>query len=566
MPSFRERITAFVGGAELRERQVATEKMFSIVTNAYEMGKYELPPAELLRQLGEFAGSADLDFIMSLLPFEGDGLFSADLSKEREHAIRRSERAWRRSPLYQWSVWSWTNWGVGESVQVTPTDENARDAWTEFWDADRNAAILGQDRIRAFSEWLLVTGDRYLVHFVSTMDGEDTIRTIPPSQFPGPPIMDPNDNTVPLFYKRKWKSGNVDKTLYYPDWMAFFNHSERLEQEGLLPAGAKRADKPAGDEEIGDDTPGTVAVIQHVAFNRKDENDLRGWPLGTISGAYQDTHQKFMEGRLAVSIAKQMFVRRKQVEAGSRGLGSVKSTLQSSYASAPSWQDTNPTPAPGSNELDNMAVKTTDLPMTTGASDAETDNKVFSWMALLGDGLFPTSAGLDTSRFATALTMDKNQAMLWSGYKSLIAQVFKNMVRIVLLFQEKYGSATHDDKTASVSIDTLSIVDFPPVVTALAEMFDTMTPQVDADIMPLDVAQGIAASAWAILLQALGIENASKFVSQGAFQSSADDSASDEEAALERQLAELRAQGNAALVLAIEKIRDAVQEIKEGAK
>jgi len=309
-----------------------------------------------------------------------------------------------------------------------------------------------------------------------------------------------------------------------------------------------------------------VAVVQHIAHNLKDENDLRGWPLGTVSGPYQHAHKQFMEGRMAVSVAKQMYVQRMQVSAGSRGLASIKDTLQSSLALS-GWSDTNPASAAGGTQLTNKGVDTTDLPMTTGASDAEADNKMFSWQALLGDGLFPTSAGLDTSRFATALTMDKNQAMLWSRYKSFIAQQFKDMVRIVLLFREKYGGATYEDKSASVVIDTLSVVDFPPVVTAMSEMFDrALTPLVNNGVMPKEAARKIAAASWAILLQALGVEGVGELANDEVFGVGTDEPESvppGPEPAFERALIEQQAQAIAARDIALEQAADAIRAAAE---
>jgi len=357
-------------------------------------------------------------------------------------------------------------------------------------------------------------------------------------------------------------SGGEQKTLYYPDWQAFFNYPDRLEQKNLLPTGAKRSDQDGG--QIGDDAPGTVAVVQHIAHNRKDENDLRGWPLGTVSGPYQRAHKQFMEGRMAVSVAKQMYVQRMQVSAGSRGLASIKSTLQSSLASS-GWSDTNPPAPPGGTQLTNQGVTTTDLPMTTGASDAKSDNEMFSWQALLGDGLFPTSAGLDTSRFATALTMDKNQAMLWARYKSFIAQQFKDMVRIVLLFQEKYNNATFQDKSASVVIDTLSVVDFPPVVTAMSEMFDrALTPLVVEGVIPTETARRIAAASWAILLQALGVEGVGELTNEEAFGVGVENEPPPTRGpAFERDLVDQQARAIAARDVALEQAAEAIRAAAE---
>jgi hypothetical protein len=92
------------------------------------------------------------------------------------------------------------------------------------------------------------------------------------------------------------------------------------------------------------------------------------------------------------------------------------------------------------------------------------------------------------------------------------------MVRIVLLFKEKYTDDVYEDKNASVIIDTLSIVDFPPVVTAMSEMFDrALTPLVNINVIPLRTAKRIAAATWAILLQSLGVEAIDELVNEETF-------------------------------------------------
>lgn len=512
--SIRERIASAIGGAELRERQEALGRAVTTLVNAYDAGKYELPPTELIRQLSEYTSSEDIDFIMSLVGWEGDQLIEVSLDNERAYAVKRSQHGWRHNPGYQWSVWSWTNWGMGEGVDVTLMDESARELFNEYWTATRNRAVLGQDCIAELSNQLLVTGDRYLVHFASTVDGQVTTRSIPPDQFPEKPVTDPQDGSTPLFYKRKFRQAGKDVTLYYPDWAVYFTDPERLNQEGLLPTGAKRADQPNG-ERIGDE-PGTVAVIQHIAFNRKDEADLRGWPLGTVSLPYHRAHRRFVEDRLAVAAAKAMFVRRKKVKSGSRGLAGIISTVQSGLVTS-GYTETNPAAVAGSVEGDNEAVTTTDLPMTTGASDAKSDNEMFVHQAFLGDGLFSTTAGYDTSRWATAVTMDKNQAILWSRYRGLIRQMFQDMVTIVLSFSEQFGGGSYPDKSASVFIDILSLSDLPDLMDAFSTMFKSIVESVGAGIMPLDVARRLLAATWMMILQTLGVEGADEVASDEAF-------------------------------------------------
>jgi hypothetical protein len=70
--------------------------------------------------------------------------------------------------------------------------------------------------------------------------------------------------------------------------------------------------------------------------------------------------------------------------------------------------------------------------------------------------------------------MDKTQAVQWSRYQSFWTAQFEKMVEIVLLSAETWGHASFEDKTATVSIDSLSLVDFPGVVGPISQMLNAL--------------------------------------------------------------------------------------------
>jgi hypothetical protein len=151
--------------------------------------------------------------------------------------------------------------------------------------------------------------------------------------------------------------------------------------------------------------------------------------------------------------------------------------------------------------------------MTTGASDAKTDWEMFSHEGLIGAGLFPTTAGMDTSRWATALAMDKNQSVLWSRYQSFWAAQFRKMVEIVLLAAETWGKQSFEDKSCEVSIDTLSLVDFPGVVPPIAAMIATMPLLIADGTLKPNAAREILQAMWTPVLTALGTEDIDEILS-----------------------------------------------------
>jgi hypothetical protein len=264
-----------------------------------------------------------------------------------------------------------------------------------------------------------------------------------------------------------------------------------------------------------DENNGTTVLMLHIAHNRKDGNSLHGWPILGIASPYFRAHKEFVENRLTVSRQKAMFAREFITQGGSRGVAAVKARFgtQLSNSSTTGVTDPNAPAISGSSLIHNSAVEHKDLPMNTGASDASTDNDMFAWMALIGAGLFPTTAGMDTSRWATAVAMDKTQAVQWSRYQSFWACQFRKMVEIVLLSAEKWGGESYEDKGCKVSIDTLSLVDFPGVVPPIAQMMGTLTPMVADGTINQNAARSITQAMWTPVLTALGTEDIDEILS-----------------------------------------------------
>lgn len=501
MPTIRQRIA----NALLQPEKDAIQEAFHLMQRAYQAGPWELPPDELVRQLKEVDPWAIQDLLWQQ-GWELLGGVSTEAGLERERAILESMQLYK-TPLGQWTIWLWTGWGLGDRVTVIPEDPNAIPVWEEFWTADRNAHILASDRIHELSNWLLLKGDRFLAFFASTVDGEPTVRNILPEQVTEI-LTNPDDGAEPWFYKRTWNDGKAQQTLYYPDWQLFFSDNlktawERLQAVGSVPNNAHRADIVNSGEL--EQQAGTTVCVMHLAFNYKEDESLWGWPILTAARPWIRAHREFMEARLTVAAAKAMFVRRKKVQGGSRAVSAVRNTIASRLSST-QLVDTNPSPYAGSTEIDNKAIETEDLPMATGASDAKIDNEAFTWMALLGGGIFPTSAGLDTARWATALEMDKAQSMSFQRYTTYWSAQFSKMVVIVLSYAEKYGNASFPDKTAQISTDTFSLADFPDVAENIGRLVSqALTPLVDNGTIGVEAGRAIALTLWRVNLQALGI-------------------------------------------------------------
>ena len=526
---------AGVEGVVSIDEQERLSKAFRLMANAYLDGPWVRPPERVLAELREVDPWLIQDYL-SQLGWDVVG-YSFAGHAERERAVQESRRLWKYSPMAQWAIWLWTSWGLGESVKITLDDDNANEVFQQFWTGDRNQAVLGDDRIHELSNWLLADGNQFLVYYVDRIEGDTTITEINPEEITEI-VTHPENSMRPLFYKRVWVDDTTNATgqalsltWYYPDWQAFF--SGELDEEykttgktlaeTVLPTGAIRADtgQKVGDNEqtLGDDEVGTTVCIQHIHHNHKERGSLWGWPLLATDSSWMKAHKRFMEAQLAVVESKAQFVRRYKVKGGSRAVSHVQSVIASNLSQTSSTYDTNPPNAPGGSEVTNQAMDVDDLPMTTGAGDARTNNGLFAWYSLLGAGLFPASAGLDLQRYATALEMDKTQSMLFSQYQTFWAAQFKRMVRIVIGMKEKFGGASFGEYNVDVSVDSLSLADFLAVAKTLGPLVGQMlTPLLADGTIPMDAGRKIAAELWRIVLQALGTTRAGELASEEAFE------------------------------------------------
>lgn len=507
--TLRQRVSDIIGGKELRTQREQDRATIAELYNAYQMGRFNATPQMLAAKLQEYGSATVIQLIRQMQ--SSNGWYIGDTESARQYQVNESRQQWLYSPLAQWSVNTWTSYGLGEGVTITCNDADAQPVWDEV---AANSTILADDEIQGLSSTTCVDGEIFVAAFISIADGKVSSFELLDNDEITDIVKNPANKMQPIYYKREYNDPHmVSQTLYYPDWHTLFYHKDLLTLDGLLPQDAKTTISGSMD-----DGNGTTVVVLHIAHNRKDSKSLRGWPILGIAAPYLDAHKSFVEDRLTVSHIKASISRDITVQGGSRGVAAVKSRFGSQLGiagatGATGYIDPNPPPVAGSSLIHNQGITYTDLPMTTGAGDASTDNNMFSWMALIGAGLFPTSAGLDTSRWATAVAMDKTQAVQWARYQSFWSCQFSKMVEIVLLAAEKWGGATYEDKGCTVSIDTLSLVDFPGVAAPIASMLATLTPSIADGTLQQQPARQIIKALWQPILTALGAESIDEILS-----------------------------------------------------
>lgn len=484
----------------------------SLLAEAYQDGPWLTTPGQLVEQIREQLDADTIALLLDQLQYEDYGTEGRGTTdQERLSAVTQARGLFRYNPLAQWAVMLWTGWGMGDNVSVQMDTEAHQGIWDEFYTAQRNAAVMGRKELGEMSDWLLVTGNRLLVLFTSTATGATTVRVIDGVGVEA--ICNPNDKNEVWFYRRSLydqHGGSVD--LYYPEWHTLIGADLEdkwgmLRSANKIPRDAQRIDLMRTEREVlGVTVPGTMVSILHIAHNRKDEDSPWGWPLTTCATPWLRSHKRFMQARLQVALSKAAIVRQTTVKGGSRAVSTVIDSIRSRIsASTPS--DTNPPPGPGSWMVQNDASKTEEKPMTTGAGDAKIDWELFSYTALLAMGIFPTSAGMDTSRWATALEMDKAQSMIFGRYSAFWQSAFTEIATaIVSLFYHARGQGAPAQIGVSVTSDMFSLADLPSLASTCSKLTtDMIVPAIQNGTMTTETGVALVYTMWRMILQAFGL-------------------------------------------------------------
>jgi len=122
----------------------------------------------------------------------------------------------------------------------------------------------------------------------------------------------------------------------------------------------------------------------------------------------------------------------------------------------------------------------------------------------------------DAYRLATASSMESPMYREFSRYQKFWASQFRRMVRIVLWAQETFNGKNYETYEADVSTDKLLQTDLTQLVTGLSSAFNGLLAPYK-DQIPADTTKKMLASAWALILQTLGVSDADDLTSDEAF-------------------------------------------------
>lgn len=290
-------------------------------------------------------------------------------------------------------------------------------------------------------------------------------------------ITDPEDDSVPLYYKRTFQRRKRTRlgddglsvqyetvTKYYADYRATDEQLDRVDTSGVDVADAK------------------------VMFLKINTIGQRGYPLLTPALAWIAAYKEFMEDRATLTKALAAFAWKVKVKGGSPAVDALVATLRSGYVTGD--RETKPTPAAGSTWLENEAATREQLRVDTGAGNASVDGDMLKLQTCAGTGVFLHYFGDPrTGNLATATAMELPMLKQFADYQDYWLGVWTELFNFVVDQAIKFGGAIPAIPRLPEDVDRTLDIDYPPILERDASVYVTaVTNAYDRQLIPRDEA------------------------------------------------------------------------------
>lgn len=496
MPTLRQRFDNFVLPRLFPRHMREVSRMVDVFEDAYQRGGLVMPPEKVIQHLQENGQLIDLIMRTRGAAF-GQGFRITE--RDRNLAIRQARWAADTNINIEKAVQIWTDFGLGQRVQLRSEDKAAHELLVEFWNAQRNAPIIGQRSLHERSEDALNEGELLFVFWYSPLDGEATIRTISTDQVE---IIweDPDNRTIPLYYRHK-RSTKGD--LYYPDWRATAGQLATVQ----IPPGGRRADLLTDRTvEINGRTVAATKVVALWAPRNRNHMLGRGMPQFLNAFEWATVLQDFMGDRAAVARKAAMYTEKVKIDGGSRVVGQFKQRLQSGLVQGSGYRDTNPPAAAASDWIENEAVNREWMARDTGAASARFDGRMLGGQLSVATGIglhwlgFPDAI---TGGLATAEELKVPFYQQIERYQLWLSSVIEEIGQVVLFLRASNGSQVDPNATVVAMMETPLFVLVEEIVALMKESVAAVAANV------LDRATGgeILRQLYLVALQKIGVRN-----------------------------------------------------------
>ena len=289
------------------------------------------------------------------------------------------------------------NYVFGQGLTITGESDEVDKLWQLFWNHPANRAEFTTPEALFLKEVdLELEGNLFLALFTAPSTGAVKIRSIISSEIVDI-ITNPGDAKEPWFYHREWSERRMSDNGMWQD---------SKPQKALYPAWNFRPkSKPPmmwGIEVMWNSPIYHVKVggTSHMRFGVSEPFASLDW-----SKAYKEA----MEDYATVRSSHVRFAWQTTVKGGATGVAAMKAKLGTTYGSASTDSETNPSPVAGATAISAEGMAQLQVMRTAGAQSAPEEARMLMVMAAAGFGLPYSilSGDADKSNLATAKSLDR---------------------------------------------------------------------------------------------------------------------------------------------------------------
>ena len=492
------------GGREMLDERERMRRQLELLLESQFYVRHD--PKALMTQLEEI-DSRLLDMILEQRGWQRiGGVFGAGLElsdSDRLSAVGTARYMTYYDTQSKAAVQTWTDFGFGQSVEVTPRDPGAQMIWNEFWNARRNQPVLGERVLHEQSNEAVLSGEVFYSLWTSQAGGmslpKTTIRAIRTEEI-AQIISVPDDPMLNVWHIQSVEGVRVDGKTYtqvaYRDWQAT---DAQVEEVGALPSGAIDAAQLR---------PNTGCVMLYASRNRYlvDGKTYRGFPEFKQAYEWFMAYRNALGDMMAKNRAVAMFVDKLKVSGGQSAVSTIAARLASATATTADSLSIDSLSAPTPTWIENQAMDRSRMPLGTAAGDDQA-----ATMIVLGQGSAGTQVPLgwmgrpdswQNQSVAEMTVLPWNETM--RRYQSWWASVFRDMARIVIT----QSGLELEQTDVDVTLDTLITVNTAEVLSIISSLSD----MVAKGTMSTSEAADIVKPLIALALSKFGVSNAGQAV------------------------------------------------------
>ena len=373
-----------------------------------------------------------------------------------------------KNPIIQRGILVSTYYVWGRGFEISCDDDAANEVLQAFLTDPRNKNEIGASALMQKEAAKYTDGNIFWCFFSDPSDGSTLIRTIDPIEMDDI-ITDPDDSSVPWYYRRRWlemkfdlKTGTQQSNPREAWYVAL----------GYTPPNGT---KTIGDIPIMTDSRGVFVPVYH-----RKESALEKWKFGCPRAYaaldWARAYRQRLEDYSSITRALARFAWNLETKGGPPAMAAHKQALATTLANNLNMIDYNPPATTGSTWISGPGTKMSPI-NTAGKTPPPEEGRRLAHMAYMVFGLPETFfSDVTTGALATATSLDRPTELKFIADQSLWEEDFKvicgevlNRSRTAPKGRLREAAKAKSDVKITVKFPAIIEGDIPQRVSAIVE-------------------------------------------------------------------------------------------------